>query len=216
MPEQNHSGRSTPGNGHERPRAERMGATEQPSGTDRRAALAALAASEARYRLAVDAARLGTWAWDVQTDIASFDDRVRELLGLSDENARSRASIIESRVHRDDRERLNAGLMRAADPSGDGRFQGEYRIEHPDGGERWILALARMHFSQEGEGRRAAQLIGTVLDITDQKRAEARQRLLARLGAELLVTADENVALQQLVDAAVAISRTGRSSMSSM
>jgi len=203
MPEQNHSGRSTPGNGHERPRAERMGATEQPSGTDRRAALAALAASEARYRLAVDAARLGTWAWDVQTDIASFDDRVRELLGLSDENARSRASIIESRVHPDDRERLNAGLMRAADPTGDGRFQGEYRIEHPDGGERWILALARMHFSQEGEGRRAAQLIGTVLDITDQKRAEARQRLLARLGAELLVTADENVALQQLVDAAV-------------
>src|SRR6476620_2682482 len=60
-----------------------------------------------------------------------------------------------------------------------------------------------MHFSTEGEGRRAAQLIGTVLDITDQKRAEVRQRLLARLGAELLVTADENVALQQLADAAV-------------
>ena len=160
-------------------------------------------ASEARYRLAVDAARLGTWAWDVESDIASFDDRVRELLGLSDENARSRASIIESRVHPDDRERLDAGLMRAADPSGDGRFRGEYRIQRPDGTERWILALARMHFSAEGDGRRAMQLIGTALDITDQKRAEGRQRLLARLGAELLVTTDENVALQQLADAAV-------------
>src|SRR6478672_2173417 len=60
MPEHNDSGRSTPDNGHERPRAERMGATEQTSGTDRRDALAGLAASEARYRLAVDAAQLGT------------------------------------------------------------------------------------------------------------------------------------------------------------
>ncbi|HTK53202.1 MAG TPA: PAS domain-containing protein, partial [Gemmatimonadaceae bacterium] len=143
MPDVNDSGRSTPNDG---------------------GALGASAASEARYRLAVDAARLGTWAWDVQTDVASFDDRVRELLGLSDENARSRASIIEARVHPDDRERLNEGLMRAADPNGDGRFQGEYRIERPDGTERWILALARMHFSTEGGERRAAQLIGTALD----------------------------------------------------
>src|SRR3954471_9657704 len=175
MPEQTGSDRSPPDNGDEGSYAERSGATEQTSGTVKRDALAA---SEARYRLAVDAARLGTWAWDVETDIASFDDRVRELLGLSDENARSRASIIESRIHPDDRERLNVGLMRAADPSGDGRFQGEYRIQLPDGTERWILALARMHFTTEREGRRAAQLIGTALDITDQKRAEARQRLL--------------------------------------
>ena len=88
-----------------------------------------------------------------RTDIATFDDRVRELLGLTDENARSRASIIETRIHPDDRERLNAALMRAADPSGDGRFQGEYRIVHDDGSERWALAFGRMHFAGEGEAR---------------------------------------------------------------
>ena len=159
--------------------------------------------NEARYRLAIDAARLGTWTWDVATDVATFDDRVRELLGLSDENARSRASIIETRVHPDDRERLNAALMLAADPSGDGRFQGEYRIVRPDDTERWILAFARMHFSADKEARQAAQLIGTVLDITDQKRAEARQRLLATLGADLLIASDEVTALQELADAAV-------------
>src|SRR5215207_6668989 len=51
--------------------------------TERHAALAALAASEARYRLAVDATQLGTWSWDITTDVATFDDRVRTLLGLS-------------------------------------------------------------------------------------------------------------------------------------
>jgi PAS domain S-box-containing protein len=171
--------------------------------TERHAALAALAASEARYRLAVDATQLGTWAWDIETDIATFDDRVRELLGLSDASARSRATIIETRVHPDDRERLNAGLMRAVDPSGDGRFHGEYRIVHEDGTERWALAFARMHFSSVTEPRRAAQLIGTALDITEQKHAEARQRLLARIGADLLVAPDEGAALQHLADAAV-------------
>ena len=172
--------------------------------TERHAALAALAASEARYRLAVDATQLGTWSWDITTDVATFDDRVRELLGLSEENARSPASILETRVHPDDREHLNATLMRAADPAGDGRFQGEWRIVHEDGSERWALAFGRMHFAGEGDAISAAQLIGTVLDITDQKNAEARQRVLARLGSELLVAADEQLALQRLTDAAVA------------
>src|SRR5215207_11194625 len=67
--------------------------------TERHAALAALAASEARYRLAVEATQLGTWSWDIASDIGTFDNRVRELLGLGDENARSRASIIETRIH---------------------------------------------------------------------------------------------------------------------
>ena len=104
--------------------------------TERHAAITALATSEARYRLAVDATQLGTWSWDVGSDVASFDDRVRELLGLAEGNARSRASVIDTRIHPNDRERLNASLMRAADPAGDGRFQGEYRIVHEDGTER--------------------------------------------------------------------------------
>src|SRR5215211_484213 len=172
--------------------------------TERHAALAALAASEARYRLAVEATQLGTWAWDVASDIATFDDGVRELLGLGEENARSRTSIIETRIHPDDRERLNADLLRAADPKGDGRFQGEYRILHEDGTEHWALAFARMHFEGESGAASATQLIGTGLDITDRKHAEARQRLLARVGGDLLLAGDESVALQRLVDAAVA------------
>jgi PAS domain S-box-containing protein len=172
--------------------------------TERHAALTALAASEARYRLAVDATQLGTWSWDVATDLASFDDRVRELLGLPEGNSQSRASILETRIHPDDRERLNTALTYAADPAGDGRFQGECRIVHEDGTERWALAFARMHFARDGDSATAAQLIGTVLDVTDRKHGEARQRVLARVGGDLLLAADERVVLQGLVEAAVA------------
>jgi PAS domain S-box-containing protein len=163
----------------------------------------ALAASEARYRLGTDATQLGTWSWEVESDIATFDDRVRDLLGLGGENMRSRASILETRIHPDDRERVSAALRRAADPAGDGRFQGDYRIRLEDGTERCAMAFGRMHFAGDGETRRPVRLIGTVVDITERRLSEARQRLLARLGADLLVAADERVALQQLADAAV-------------
>ena len=98
----------------------------------------------------------------------------------------------------------NASLMRAADPAGDGRFQGEWRIVHEDGTEQWALAFGRMHFAGEGNALSAAQLIGTVLDITEQKHAEARQRVLARVGTDLLAAAEEHVTLRRLAEAAVA------------
>src|SRR5687768_13368037 len=159
---------------------------------------------ETRYRLAVDAARLGTWTWDVGSDEMIIDDRTREMLALADGDVSSREAIITTRVHPDDRERVQAGLVAAADPRGDGRFQGEYRLALPDGSVRWVLAFARMHFDGLGDARRPVRLVGTVLDITQRKQADARDRMLARLGPELVVAGDEGLVLQRLADAAVA------------
>ena len=164
---------------------------------------ATLAASEEQHRLAVDAARIGTWSLDLQTQAVSIDERTRELLALTDADLASRRNLIASRIHPSDRDRLQASLDAAANAAGDGRFHGEYRIVRPDGSERWALASGRVYFVGEGSVRRAARLIGTVLDVTERKRAEARDRILARLGADLLVTANEQIALQRLVDAAV-------------
>jgi PAS domain S-box-containing protein len=164
---------------------------------------AAFAASEEQYRLAVDAARIGTWSLDLATDAVAADERTRDLLALTEADVASRNNIIATRVHPDDRQRLRGSIEAAANPAGDGRFQGEYRIVRPDGSERWALASGRVYFVGEGAERRAVKLIGTVLDVTDRKRAESRDRILARLGADLLVTANEHVALQRLADASV-------------
>ena len=172
--------------------------------TERHAAQARLAANEARFRLAVDAARLGTWTWDVASDEILADDRTRELLGLSATDSTSREAILATRVLADDRDRAEAALATASDPLGDGRFEGEYRILLPDGSDRWVAAFAQMHFDGEGDQRRADLLIGTILDITERKYADARQRLLAGLGADLVVARDERLALQRFADATVA------------
>ena len=125
--------------------------------------------SEARYRLAADAARLGTWTWDVHTDTASFDERVKELFGFTGD-AEPRLTILSTRVHPEDRAHVSAALAGAADPAGDGHYEAEFRVVRPDGSERWAAAAGRMQFEGEGAARRPAFLVGTVLDATERKR----------------------------------------------
>jgi PAS domain S-box-containing protein len=148
--------------------------------TTARAAQAALRESEARYRLAADAARLGTWTWDPRTDVATFDARVRELFGFEHDDPSARADILATRVHPDDRARVAAALAAAADPAGSGRYDAEYRVVRPDGTERWALAAGQVQFAGEGTARVPTVLLGTVLDVTERKHAEAaRQAALA-------------------------------------
>jgi PAS domain S-box-containing protein len=141
---------------------------------------AALAESEARHRLAIDAAELGTWDWDVATGRARFDPRVRELFGFAGDEPMDGVEIMATRVHPADAERVRAALGGAADRAGDGRYHAEYRVVLPEGGERWVSAAGRMLFDDDGAPRR---LIGTVQDVTRRKRTEAELRV-ARDAAE--------------------------------
>jgi PAS domain S-box-containing protein len=140
----------------------------------------ALAESEARLRFAVEAARLGTWTWDLATDAATFDAQVRELFAFGD-GPEPRADILATRVHPEDRARVGAALAAAADPAGDGRYAAEYRVVRPDGTERWAQAAGVMTFAGEGATRRPVRLLGTVLDVTER---EAARRDVERLLAE--------------------------------
>ena len=54
-------------------------------------------------------------------------------------------------------------------PAAAGGYDIEYRIVTPDGTERWIAAAGRAFFDAQDRPRR---FIGTVLDITERKRAE--------------------------------------------
>jgi PAS domain S-box-containing protein len=135
---------------------------------------AELAESEARHRLAVDAAGLGTWSWDPDTDHATYDARVRELFGFRDDEPIPRLEVLAARVHPGDAPAVAAALAAAARGDGDGRYHAEYRVVRPDGSERWADAAGRMLFEEGEDGaRRPVRLIGTVQDVTDRKAAEA-------------------------------------------
>ncbi|WP_166395500.1 SpoIIE family protein phosphatase [Rubrobacter marinus] len=135
-----------------------------------------LAKSEERLRLATEATGLGTWDYDLVAGDLRWDERCKAIFGLPpDEDVDYDAFL--AMLHPEDRERVDRVVGEALDPEGGGAFETQYRTVLPDGTERWGLARGRTVF-REG---RAVRFVGTVLDITERKRAEAeRERLLAR------------------------------------
>ncbi|HIK16985.1 MAG TPA: PAS domain S-box protein [Leptolyngbyaceae cyanobacterium M33_DOE_097] len=146
--------------------------------TERIQALAALRESEDQLRLALQSATLGTWDFNLITNELKWDDQCKAMFGLSP-TAEIDYSRFLAGLHSDDRDRIHAAVQAALCPNSGGEIDIQYRtIGIEDGVERWIAAKGKAFFNQSDE---ATRFIGTVLNITEQKRAEAeREQLLAR------------------------------------
>jgi PAS domain S-box-containing protein len=164
----------------------------------RRHTEAELADHAARLRLANEAANVGTWDLKPITGELRWDQRCKELFGLSP-TAVVTYEVFLAGLHPDDRARTDAAVQQALDPSGAGRYEIEYRtIGIDDGVERWIAANGGTIFS---EGR-AERFIGTVIDITARKQTEERLRELRdeleeRVEEEVARRAEAEEALRQ-------------------
>jgi PAS domain S-box-containing protein len=130
--------------------------------------------SEEIRRLALDAAGIGTFVWDVSADIAEADTRARHLLSFGPDEPVTWATALGCLIHPDDRDQLAAALRRATDPTGDGYLANDVRILLPEERARWVAIAGRTVF--EGTPPRAMRMVGTVLDITERKQAEERLR----------------------------------------
>nr|WP_276208769.1 PAS domain-containing protein [Caulobacter sp. 17J65-9] len=132
-----------------------------------------LRSSEARLRLAMEVADIGAWDWDPATGTLVADARAKALFGLKPQDKPDfdqwRAS-----VHPVDHARVEAAVGNAMTPGGDGRFEAEYRARGQDGVERWIAARGKALFDAD----QPVRFIGTAVDVTVRKRAEARREVL--------------------------------------
>ncbi|HEX7082322.1 MAG TPA: ATP-binding protein [Gammaproteobacteria bacterium] len=160
---------------------------------ERRKETSALRDSERRLRFALDAARMGTWSWDPVRDVATHDTSALEILGGKAGDF-TLASAMHHHLPADGEERYASCLRRILDPaSADRRFLTELPWRRPDGEWIWIEITGEAHFEGEGEARRATEVTGTILDITDRKRSEEgvaeagrqKDRFLATLAHEL-------------------------------
>ena len=168
--------------------------------TQRKHAERELRASEARSRLALDVAQLGTWSWRGSGNLLTADARFRELCGLDPGDPLNLESIL-SRVHADDRVSIDAAVRDAVAPFGEGRFRAEVRCVQPDGDLRWLVARGLTEFATIGGERHPARMLGTVMDVTARKRTEhellwARDELEARVRERTAELARANAALR--------------------
>ncbi len=161
--------------------------------TAQRVAEQRLHQAEVNARLALDAARLGTWAFEPRTGRVVWDDQYRAIMGLAPGAPIDLAMVIAS-IHPDDRARLNAALQAASDPAGSGEIVQEYRVTRAsDGQERWITIIGRALF----EGGVCIRFDGVVQDITERKRIAAS---LARSEAGFRAIAEVTPAIVFVTD----------------
>uniref|UniRef100_B0SVM4 histidine kinase n=1 Tax=Caulobacter sp. (strain K31) TaxID=366602 RepID=B0SVM4_CAUSK len=145
--------------------------------TERKRIEAALEATEADLRIAIEAAGLGRWDNNPATGQRYWDQRTREIFGLPLEGTAASPEIVARLIHPDDLGRFQEAVREAidpADPTADHVFNQEYRIfRGTDGALRWIEAFGRAFFRDD----QCVRFVGVVSDVTERKQADADREL---------------------------------------
>ncbi len=135
----------------------------------------ALRRSEARLATAQRIAHVGNWDWDIVSGKLIWSDEVYRIFGLSPQQFGATYEAFLGYVYPDDRDFVEQSVNEAlyeARP-----YSIDHRILLPDGTVRVVHEEAEVTFD---EGGRPVQMIGTVHDVTQLKRAEEELRGLSR------------------------------------
>jgi formate hydrogenlyase transcriptional activator len=140
--------------------------------TERKRAEQRLRESEAYLAEAQGLSQTGSWAWNPATgDIRYWSEMCYCVLGFDPAGPPPRFEEFFQRLHPDDqaagRERFEKAIRDKAD------FELDYRIVHPEKGIRDVHAVG--HAVLDGSGN-LGEFVGTVIDVTERKRAEQELR----------------------------------------
>ncbi|CAN7497452.1 ATP-binding protein [Pseudoduganella sp. LjRoot289] len=131
----------------------------------------AMRASEERLTIATDAAQIGIWDWDVDSNEVVWDREMHRQYGVPPGAFNSTLAAWEARVLPEDLARVN--LLIEEVQRGERPYVTEFRIRWPDGQLRHIKAAGKAFRDASGTFRR---LVGVNYDITDIKLAEEELR----------------------------------------
>lgn len=134
----------------------------------------ALKESESRLVMALDAAKMGIWSWDIKAKTIYWSPQTYRIYGFPGENFEVTENLFLELTHKDDLELLakeTSLLMEDLDRTA---YRLRNRINHPDGKVHWVEALGKITRSEDGT---PINMRGTVLDITEIKLNEEALRI---------------------------------------
>jgi PAS domain S-box-containing protein len=148
----------------------------------------ALRKSDERYQLAARGSSAGLWDWDMRADTMFYSPRLRATLGYSESEFPDAPASLASIIHEDDRQAVRKGLRDHL--SQDLPYQVECRLRLKSGEWRWFLVAG---MAQKDASGRAFRMAGSIIDVSERKRAEqvlqeanrAKDEFIATLAHEL-------------------------------
>ncbi|MEH2423500.1 MAG: response regulator [Nostoc sp.] len=136
----------------------------------RKQAAQALQASEQQLKLALKSSKLGSWQFDLQTNLLSTSDQCKVNYGLPIEADFSHQVLME-RIHPEDRTWVQAAIQDSI--TNRSNYDVEYRTVWDDGSTHWVIVRGHPIYDEAGNPER---MVGISLDITNRKQAEVDLR----------------------------------------
>jgi PAS domain S-box-containing protein len=127
--------------------------------------------SEQRLSLAIDAAHLGVWDYNLITRHFWWSKTLEVIYGRTRGDFPNTYGQFFGLIHFDDQPLFNRAITRTIDEGTD--YEIEHRILMPDRTVRWVNTRGRVFFNQAS---RAERIVGVVTDITERKLAETEIR----------------------------------------
>ncbi|WP_192249160.1 EAL domain-containing protein [Mesorhizobium caraganae] len=118
-----------------------------------------------RFRLALAASGTGIWHHDIDANKSYWDARTREIFGLVADTDEVAADLWHTYLHPDDKDTTERAHLPLAT---DAVIASQYRIIRRDGEIRHVESLVRFIAAPDSAG----QILGTVRDITEDKKRE--------------------------------------------
>jgi PAS domain S-box-containing protein len=113
----------------------------------------------------------GSWGWNIATGELFWSQEHFRIFGFDPEKAKPSYSMFLERIHPKDRAFVEQTVDRAVHERSD--LEVDYRIVLTDGSTRYLQSLGHPVISECGD---LVEFVGTVMDVTERKRAEEALR----------------------------------------
>jgi PAS domain S-box-containing protein len=138
---------------------------------ERRRAERAARQNEEHLAMAMNAAQMGTWEWNIGDNTAKWSDETKRIFGRSLSEGEATNAEFYSWIHPDDRLRVELAIERAVHQGTS--YEAEFRMPQPDGSIRWVRGKGKVLRDDAGNPQR---MVGLNADITEQKNAQEALR----------------------------------------
>jgi len=130
----------------------------------------ALRQSQERLKMAQKAAHIGTFEWDIQTNVIISSEEIEAIYGLSPGSFVGNYKAWTELVHPEDLERAEEDVQHALEY---GEYISEWRVIWPDSSIHWIHGRGKVYYDGAGQ---PLYLFGIHKDVTERKLIDEKLR----------------------------------------